>query len=495
MAREQEIKKERIKKIQELRKKGEQVYGYFFDKKDSAIDLQEKYKNLKNGQGTKKKAKIAGRVMIVRDMGKINFSSLQDSTGKMQIILQQSKTPEKIIDFFKKYIDTGDFIGVSGTIMKTKKGELSVLVKKIELLSKALLPLPEKWHGLKDKEERYRKRYLDIIMNPQVKEVFVKRQKIIDAMREFMIKRGYIEVQTPILQPIYGGGSARPFESKLNALNMKVYMRIANELYLKRLIVGGFEKIFEFSIDFRNEGIDKSHNPEFLLFEVMTAYDDYKDGMKLIEDITEYIVKKINGKTKIKYQGKIIDFKKPWKRISVREAIKKYAKIDIEEVSDSQLKKIIEKGNIKLKGKFNRGNAIMALIEEFCEEHFIQPTMLYDYPAETSPLAKPHRKDPRYAERFEQYANGFEIGNNYSELNDPSILTENWKRQEEALRKGDEEAQRMDKDFINALEVGMPPTCGLGIGVDRLVMLLTDSSSIRDVIMFPFMKSKGGKNG
>lgn len=488
MAREHEIKKERLRKIKELKDRNIEPYPYFFDKEDSAEDLHKKFGKLKSGQTTKNKAKIAGRVMIVRDMGKISFAKLQDATGSVQVILQKDKSPDKYIEFFKKYIDTGDFIGVSGSVVKTKKGELSILAGKIELLSKALLPLPEKWHGLKDKEERYRKRYLDLVMNPIVKEVFITRQKIIDVMREFMNNRGYLEVQTPILQPIYGGGSARPFVSKLNALNMKVYMRIANEMYLKRLIVGGFEKIFEFSIDFRNEGIDKSHNPEFLLFEAMTAYTDYRDGMKLVEDITEYTVRKIKGKTKILYQGKTIDFKKPWKRISVREAIKKYANVDIEKTDDNKLKEVISKHNIKLKGEFNRGNVIMALIEEFCEKHFVQPTILYDYPIETSHLAKQKRSDKRYAERFENYVNCFELGNHYSELNNPLILNENWKKQEDALRKGDEDAQRMDKDFINALEVGMPPTCGIGIGVDRLIMLLTDSPSIRDVIFFPFMK-------
>ncbi len=490
MARGQEIKKERLKKIEELRKKGIEIYGYFFDKKDSADDLQKNYNKLKKGQMTNKKAKIAGRVMVVRDIGKINFVNLQDTSGRIQVILQQDKTPQGVVDFFKKYIDTGDFIGVSGVVMKTKRGELSILADKLELLSKALLPLPEKWHGLKDKEERYRKRYVDLIMNPEVKKVFLTRTKVIDSIREFMNKRGYVEVQTPILQPIYGGGSARPFESKLNALNMKVYMRIANEMYLKRLIVGGFEKIFEFSIDFRNEGIDRSHNPEFLLFEAMTAYDDYYAGMKLVEDITEYAVKKVKGDTKIEYQGKKIDFKKPWKRISVRAAIKRYGKIDIEKTSDKELKKIIEKSNIKLKGEFNRGNAVMALIEEFCEKHFVQPTILYDYPIETSPLAKQKRDNPEYAERFEHYVNCSELGNHYSELNNPSILEENWKKQEKALKKGDAEAQRMDKDFINALKVGMPPTCGIGIGIDRLVMLLTNSQSIRDVILFPFMRGR-----
>lgn len=480
MGREEQIIKERLRKIKELRAQGINPYPHHFDKKHYIVNC------LKAKIGTR--VKTAGRLMTKRALGKIIFGNIADSSGKIQIVLQDKETPKKVIGFFKKYIDSGDFVGVEGKVIKTKTKEISILVGKIVLLSKAIKPLPEKWHGLKDKEERYRKRYLDLIMNPEVRKVFEKRSEIIDAIREFMIKRGYVEAQTPILQPIYGGASARPFESKLNALNMKVYMRISNELYLKRLIAGGFEKVFEFSIDFRNEGIDRNHNPEFLLFEAMTAYDDYKDGMRLIEGITKYVVKKINMTTKINYQGKVISFKTPWKKISVREAIKKYAKIDIEKTDDKKLKEILNKHGIKLEGGYNRGGAILALIEEFCEKHFVQPTILYDYPIETSPLSKPHRKNPKYAERFEQYINSMELGNNYTELNNPEILVDNWKKQEEALRKGDKEAQRTDNDFINALKVGMPPTCGIAIAIDRLLMLLTNQPSIRDVILFPFMK-------
>ena len=493
MGREEQIINERKRKLEELKKKGINPYPHKFDVKNYSNEIKSKYSKLKDNGQSSDKIKIAGRVMMIRNLGKLIFATVQDSKGKIQIILQKGTTSSDSFDLFKKYIDAGDFVGCDGSIMKTRTGEVSVLVKKLELLSKSLLPLPEKFHGITDKEERYRKRYLDLIMNPEVKDVFETRGKIIDIMREFMVKKGYTDVQTPILQPIYGGGSAKPFTSKLNALDMKVYMRIANELYLKRLIVGGFDKIFEFSIDFRNEGIDKSHNPEFLLFEAMTAYDDYKGGMKLIEDITEHVVKKINGSTKIKYQDKTIDFKTPWKRITVKEAIKKNVKIDIDKTDDKKLKQIIAKHHIELRGGFNRGNAIMALIEEFCEKDFVQPTILYDYPIETSPLAKQHRENPEYTERFEHYVNCMELGNHYSELNNPQALVKNWQKQEEALKKGDEDAQPMDKDFINALEVGMPPTCGIGIGVDRLVMLLTNQPSIRDVILFPFMKPEEEK--
>lgn len=480
MGREDEIIKERMRKLEELRKNKINPYPQKFDKKNSISEC------LALSLG--KKVKTAGRLMTKRDLGKIAFCDLTDSAGKIQVVLQEKQTPEKTREFFSRYIDAGDIVGIEGKTFKTKTGQKSILVDKMEILSKSVLPLPDKWHGLQDKEERYRKRYLDLIMDPEVKNIFIKKDKVIESIREFLKKRGYVEASTPVLQPIYGGASARPFESKLNALDMKVYMRISNELYLKRLIVGGFEKVFEFSVDFRNEGIDRSHNPEFTLFEAMTAYDDYLDGMNIIEEITEYVAKKVNGTTKINYQGNEIDFKRPWQRISMRDAIKKYARIDIEKTNDAELKKILEKNHIVLKGEFERGNAIMALVEEFCEKHFIQPTILYDFPFETSPLAKQKRGDPRYVERFEHYVNGLEVGNNYTELNDPEVLTKNWMKQEQTLKKGDEEAQRMDFDFINALKVGMPPTCGIAISIDRMTMLLTNQPSIRDVILFPFMK-------
>ena len=412
------------------------------------------------------------------------------TSSKIQGVAKEDILGAAAFKFFNDLIDIGDIIEVSGTLFTTSKLEKSIQAQSIRLLTKALLPLPEKWHGLQDVEERYRKRYLDLIMNPAVKDVFVVRSKIVEAIREFLLERDYLEVQTPILQAIYGGGSARPFVSKLNALDMKVYMRIANELYLKRLVVGGMEKVFEFSVDFRNEGIDRSHNPEFMLFEAMTAYKDYNFGMDIIEDITEYTVKKITGSTKIKYQDTELDFKKPWRRVSMRDAIMEYAEINIETISDRDLKKFLETHKIDLTGEYTRGNAIMAVTEEFCEKNFIQPTMLYDYPVETSPLSKRKASNLKYAERFEQYIYGMEVGNNYSELNDPEVLSENWRQQEEALKKGDEEAQRMDKDFINALEIGMPPTCGIAISIDRMTMLLTDQNSIRDVILFPFMRPK-----
>ncbi len=487
MEKESQLVEARKKKIEELKAEGINPYAYKFEQTHHASEINEKYAQLKAEGQTKDKVSVAGRIMQLRSMGKIAFVHLQDQTGKVQLYFRENDLGKDKYKLLKKF-DIGDIIGVSGTIFKTKKGEVTDYVKKYEILTKSLLPLPEKWHGLKDTELRYRQRYVDLVVNPDVKKVFLARDSIIGHMRQFMKDRGYVEVTTPVLQPVYGGAGARPFESKLNALNINVFMRISNEMYLKRLIVGGFEKVFEFSVDFRNEGIDRTHNPEFTLFEAMTAYDDYYDGMKLVEELVAHTVKKVAGKTKIKYGDVEIEFKAPWARISVRDALKKYASIDIETATDDELNKMIVQHNIKIKGEFTRGNAIMALVEEFCEKHFIQPTILHDYPRETSPLAKLKRDDPKYVERFENYVNGFELGNHYTELNDPAILVENWKQQELALKKGDIEAQRMDDDFIRALKVGMPPTCGIGIGVDRMVMLLTNQHSIRDVIFFPFMR-------
>ncbi len=473
MAREQEIKKERLKKIQELKEKKIEVYGYFFDKKDSANALQDKYRELKPGHETKDKAKTAGRVMIIRDMGKINFASLQDSSGKIQIILQDGETPEKVIDFFKKYIDAGDFIGAEGRITRTKRGELSILAEKIELLSKALLPLPEKWHGLTDKEERYRKRYLDLIMNPEVKEVFEKREKIISTIREFLKERKFVEVETPILQPLYGGAEARPFITHLYALNTNLYLGISPELYLKKLIAGGFEKVFTICKNFRNEGIDRLHNPEFTMLELYESYKDYNDMMELTENLISSLVKKMHGKTKIEYQGKIIDFKVPFKRVKLIESIKK-EKINLNKLNSREINEIFE---------------------EKIQPKLIEPTFIIDYPIELCPLTKEHRKDKKFVERFELFINGGEIANAYSELNDPIEQERRLKKQIEERKKAKDydshfEANVIDEDFIESMSYGMPPLGGVGVGIDRLAMLLTNQPSIRDVILFPFMRKR-----
>ncbi len=485
MLPEEQLIQQRLDKLKALKELGENPYDYSYNKTDSSKDIFEKFKKLKKEEKTKKKVSIAGRIMSLRQMGKASFGHIQDASGKIQFYIREDEN-ERNYKIFKK-LDLGDIIGLSGFVFRTKMGEISIWVQEIKLLTKCIKPLPEKWHGLQDTELRYRQRYLDLIVNPNVKEAFMKRAKIIEAIREFLVKQGYIEVETPILQTIYGGTSARPFESKLNALNIRVFMRISNELYLKRLLVGGYEKIFEFSQDFRNEGIDKTHNPEFLLMETMWAYADYNDNMNLTEELIEYVAKKVLRTTKVEFQGKKIDLKRPWQRFTMIEAIKKFANIDVEKLNDSKLKEILDKNKFEYKS-FSRGIAIGLIFKNRVEHNLIQPTLIYDYPAEISPLSKKHRTNSNFAERFEPFINGWELGNSYSELNNPKELEANWKAQELKLEKGDIEAQRLDKDFIRALEFGMPPASGLGIGVDRLVMILTNSESIRDVIFFPFMK-------
>jgi len=490
MGREEEVVKARLKKIEDMKSKDIEPYPYSFEKKDSASALQEKYKKLKNEERSKDKIKIAGRVMAIRDLGKIAFSSLQDGTGKIQLLFQEKETPDKAFEFFKKYVDSGDFIGVEGTIMRTKRGELSVVVKNIEMLTKSLLPLPEKWHGLQDKEERYRKRYLDLVMNPEVKDVFVKRSQILDAIREFLKARGFLEVDTPYLQTIYGGAEARPFKTHLNALDIDLFLAISPELYLKRLIVGGYEKVFTIARNFRNEGIDKWHNPEFTMMEIYQAYADYNDMMKLTEELFEEVCKKVLGKTKLEIQGKEVDFKAPWKRITMAECIKKHAGIDVLKMDEAKLRKFVKEKKVEYK-KDSWGFLIQAIFEHFCEKELIQPTFVLDHPAETTPLCKEHRKDDRLIERFEAFCLGTELTNAYSELNDPvkqEILLET---QASELKKGNEEANPFDEDFVTALEVGMPPTGWLGIGIDRMIILLLQQESIRDILAFPFMKPLG----
>jgi len=483
MGREQQIINERLRKVKELREQKINPYAYKFDKKQNAEEC------LKSNLG--KGVKTAGRLMTKRELGKISFAKLQDSSGTIQIVLQEDKTPAEARNFFKKYIDTGDFIGVEGKIIKTKTKEISILVDKLELLSKSILPLPEKWHGLKDKEERYRKRYLDLIMNPEVKEVFEKRQKVIDAIRKFLVKDGYLEVQTPILQPIYGGTNAKPFESELNALNMKVYMRVSNEMYLKRLIGGGYEKVFEFSPDFRNEGIDKLHNPEFTQVETMWAYADYKDNMELWQRLVEFVVKELYGKTKIKCGDKDIDYKTPWKTIKFVDVVNKYSNVNLKKIKSlEEIKKEAKKLGLDVKNCKTIGEVAIEIFEEIAQPKLIQPTIVYDYPVEATALARTG-EDKNFTKAFEVIINGWEIALSYCEENEPEELKRKWEEQEAALKKGDEEAQRMDDDFLNMLGIGMPPTSGVGMGIDRLVMLLTNQPSIRDVILFPFMKPEG----
>ena len=489
MAREQEIIKERMKKLEEFSKKGINPYPPKYDKKDNAKQVQEENKKLKNEE-LGREAKIAGRIMAIRSFGKLVFMKLRDSTGDIQLVFMSKKSGKENSKDIVKLIDIGDIVGVEGKITRTKRGELSIIAEKTEMLSKSIKPLPEKWHGLTDKEERYRKRYLDLIMNPQTKEVFNKREKIFESIREILKKKGFLEVETPCLNTIYGGAAARPFETHLNALNMKLYLSISPELYLKRLIVGGYEKIFTMAKCFRNEGIDRWHNPEFTNMEIYQAYADYNDMMNLFEEIYEHACKKINKSTKIKFRGKTIDFKRPWKRMTMAQAIKQHGKIDVTKMSEKEVLDYVEENKIPVKEK-NWGWAIQGLFEHYCEDKIENPTFILDHPLETTPLCKTHRDGSKFCrliERFEPFCMGAELGNAYSELNDPIMQRELLEQQQKMLKKGDKEANPLDEDFINAIETGMPPTGGLGLGIERMIMLLTGQESIRDVILFPFMK-------
>ncbi|MGB9637453.1 MAG: lysine--tRNA ligase, partial [Microgenomates group bacterium] len=438
---------------------------------------------------------IAGRIKALRGHGKMSFADLVDSSGKLQVCFKFDELGKEKYSLLE-LLDIGDFLGVKGELFKTQAGELTVLVKDFTILAKSLRPLPSNWYGFKDIEERYRKRYLDLLMNPQIKELFQIRAKIIATIREFLEKRDFLEVETPTLQPLYGGANARPFVTHHHALGTDFYLKISDELYLKRLIIGGFDKVYEIDKDFRNEGMDKNHSPEFTMMECYWAYADYNDMMKLTEEMVEYVAKKVLGKTKINYQGQEIELKAPWRRLPMKEALREYAGIDVDKLSDEQLLAEIKRNNLIYEGEptltgvakgFKRGIAVATLFE-LVEPKLIQPTFVIDFPKETTALCKPKENDPEVIERFEPYICGREIGNAYSELNDPLLQKEFFAEQVKAKKSGDEEAHPMDEDFIEALEYGMPPTGGLGIGIDRLVMLLTDQPSIREVILFPAMR-------
>jgi len=482
--------KQRKERLEYFKQRKVNPYPYSFDKNADAKDILNEYKKLKKGEKTRKKVSLAGRIMSFRLMGKSLFGDIQDSTGKIQFFVRQDLVGKEKYDLFKK-LDIGDIIGFSGIIFKTKKGEISVEVKEFELLAKNLRPLPAKWHGLKDVEVRYRKRYLDMIMNPEVKEVFIKREKTIDLIRNFLKSKKFNEVETPTLQSLYGGADARPFTTNLKELdNLKLYLSISPEIYLKKLTVGGFERVFTICKNFRNEGIDRTHNPEFTMMEAYSSYWDYNDVMKMTEEMLNKIAKGVTGNSKVKYQGNIIDFKVPFKKMTMNDAIKRYAKINVAKMSDEELKRKAKELN--LEGN-NRGEIINNIFEDFVELKLIQPTFILDYPIEICPLTKEHRKNPILVERFELFVNGLELANAYSELNDPKEQELRLKRQVEARKESKDfdahlETQKIDEDFVEAMEYGMPPQGGIGIGIDRLIMFLTDSASIRDVILFPFMK-------
>jgi len=489
MDTETRIINERKEKLEELRKQGFNPYAYRFEKTAVAAEIKQVYEQLKPEQkdSVRNAVRVAGRLMTVRLMGKASFAHLQDDSGQIQLYFRQDELGKDAYELFRK-LDVGDIIGAEGSVFRTRLGELTVNVKKFELLTKSIRPLPEKFHGLKDTELRYRQRYVDLIINPDVKKIFIMRAKIVQAIREFLMSQGFVEVETPTLQPVYGGASAKPFVTHHNALDMPLYMRISDELYLKKLIVGGFEKVFEFCKDFRNEGIDTKHNPEFTQMETMAAYDDYNDSMKRTEQMLEFVARKALGTTEFEFDGKKISMKAPFKRIRMIDAVKEATGVDFNNISLEEARTVARKFRVEITEDMSVGFILAELCSELVEHKIVQPTFILDYPRDVSPLAKPVKDNPDFTERFELVISGMEIGNMYSELNDPEELRKNWALQEERLSKGDEQAQRADEDFIRAMEYGMPPTSGIGIGIDRLVMILTNNPSIREVILFPTMR-------
>jgi lysyl-tRNA synthetase, class II len=457
-------------------------------------------KNFPGDNTLYQEVQIAGRIMQRRIMGAASFCEIQDSTGRIQLYIKRDdicpgEDKNLYNNIFKKHLDLGDIIGVKGYVFITQMGEISIHVKELNLLCKSLRPLPvvkEKegkvWDAFTDPEQRYRQRYLDLIVNPQVREVFVKRTALVNSMREFLNKKSYLEVETPILQPIYGGAAARPFKTHHNTLDATLYMRIANELYLKRLIVGGFDGVFEFSKDFRNEGMDRFHNPEFTQMELYVAYKDYNWMMELVEEMVEKIAIDVTGATEIQVGENLINFKRPWKRFTMFEAIKHFTGYDIASMNESELTEIAKGMGIELDSTMGKGKIIDTIFGEKCEPNLIQPTFITDYPVEMSPLAKKHRSKEGLVERFEAICNRKEICNAFSELNDPIDQRKRFEEQLELGKRGDEEAMVLDEDFLKAIEYGMPPTAGLGIGIDRLAMIITNSNSIQDVLFFPQMR-------
>ncbi|WP_238883697.1 lysine--tRNA ligase [Clostridium sp. YIM B02551] len=477
----------RRQKLEELKATGNDPFDvYKVVVSHSSNAVKEDFESLEG-----KNVKVAGRLMSKRGQGKVIFADIHDKEGKLQLFIKLDAVGEENLKSFKTF-DLGDWISAEGEVFKTKAGEISVKVNEFKLICKSLKPLPEKWHGLKDPDLRYRQRELDLITNQDVRETFIKRSKIISGIRQFLDNRGYLEVDTPMLSPTAGGAAARPFITHHNTLDIDMYLRIATELHLKRCIVGGFEKVYDMGRIFRNEGMSVKHNPEFTTIELYEAYADYNDMMEITENMVAYVCEKVNGSTKVSYQGTEIDFKPPWRRITMVDAVKEYANVDYNAISSNEeAQKIAKERNLEFKKPLStvtKGEVLNALYEEYCEEKMIQPTFVIDYPVEISPLTKKKRGNEEFTERFEGFVFGREVCNAYSELNDPIVQRERFEQQEKERDLGDDEAYMIDEEFMSALETGMPPTGGLGIGIDRLIMFLTDSASIRDVILFPTMK-------
>ena len=483
-----QLRKVRREKLAELQGSGKDPFVITkYDQTHHSVEVKENYEELEG-----KQVSIAGRMMSKRVMGKASFCNVQDLKGNIQSYVARDSIGEENYKEFKK-LDVGDVIGIEGEVFKTKTGEISIHASHVTLLSKSLQILPEKFHGLTNTDMSDRQRYVDLIMNPEAKDTFIKRSKIISAIRRYLDGEGFMEVETPMLVANAGGAAARPFETHFNALNEDLKLRISLELYLKRLIVGGLERVYEIGRVFRNEGLDTRHNPEFTLMELYQAYTDYNGMMDLTENLYRHVAQEVLGTTKIVYNGVEMDLGKPFERITMVDAVKKYAGVDWNEVKTlEEARKLADEHHVEYEEHHKKGDILSLFFEEFAEEHLIQPTFVMDHPIEISPLTKKKPENPEYTERFEFFMNGWEMANAYSELNDPIDQRERFKAQEELLAQGDEEANTTDEDFLNALEIGMPPTGGIGFGIDRMCMLLTNSAAIRDVLLFPTMKTQGG---
>ena len=480
-----QLRKIRREKLAELQENGKNPFE--ITKHDVSHHSQDIKDNFEELEG--KEATVAGRIMSKRVMGKASFCNIQDLKGNIQSYVARDSIGEDLYKEFKKY-DIGDIIGITGEVFRTKTGEMSIHAGSVKLLSKSLQILPEKFHGLTNTDIRYRQRYVDLVMNPEVKDTFIKRSKIISSMRNYLDGEGFMEVETPVLVPNAGGASARPFDTHFNALDEDVHLRISLELYLKRLIVGGLERVYEIGRVFRNEGLSVRHNPEFTLMELYQAYTDYYGMMDLCEKLFRHVAQEVLGTTQIVYGDVQIDLGKPFERLTMAEAVKKYAGIDFSEVkTEEEAKALADKHHVEYEKRHGKGDILNLLFEEFVEDELVQPTFIMDHPVEVSPLAKKKPTDPEYTERFELFITGREMANAFSELNDPIDQRSRFEAQEAMKAQGDDEAQSMDEDFLNALEVGMPPTGGIGIGIDRMVMLLTNAAAIRDVLLFPTMKT------
>lgn len=489
---EEDLRQHRLDKLERIRARGDEPFKYIFERTATIVEARAAFEELENAAedkaGVQITAALAGRVVSFRDHGKSAFADIRDEHARVQVYFNQKKVGEAAFAALSD-LDLGDFIGVNGVVHRTRTGEITIFADSYTLLTKSLRALPEKYHGLTDVETRYRQRYLDLVANPEVLDTFRKRIKLIDTMRSWLTARGFLEVETPMLHPIPGGASARPFITHHNTYDCDLYMRIAPELYLKRLIVGGFERVFEINRNFRNEGVDTRHNPEFTMMELYEAYQDYLGLMDETEELFCAIIDAVNGGPEFEYQGTMINATRPWKRLALFDAIKEYAGIDLAATRDrDEAAKLAKSAGVKIDNTMGYGKIVDEVMSACVKPKLVQPTFLYDYPVEISPLAKKHRDNPAITERFQAFIGTLELCNAFSELNDPIDQRDRFMQQAKERERGDEEAQILDEDFITALEIGMPPTAGLGIGIDRLAMLLTNSGSIRDVILFPQLR-------